>query len=94
MLVCIFLNLWLDFTLYNDEYAFAEFNDSLETSVRINYQKSCELLNINEDIILQENTSTLIKMIDLYGIEHKDHKKGSLLFYIYDNGLVLKKFIP
>jgi len=88
-----FLNLWLDFTLYNDEYAFAEFNDSLETSVRINYQKSCELLNMNEDIILQENTSTFIKMIDLYGREQKDHKKGSLLFYIYDNGLVLKKFI-
>ena len=89
-----FLNLWLDFTLYNDEYAFAEFNDSLETSVRINYQKSCELLNFNEDIIFQENTSTLIKMIDLYGREQKDHKKGSLLFYIYDNGLVLKKIIP
>ena len=89
-----FLNLWLDFTLYNNEYAFAEFNDSLETSVRINYQKSCELLNINEDKILQENTSKLIKMVDLYGREYKDHMKGSLLFYIYDNGLVLKKFIP
>jgi len=89
-----FLNLWLDFTLYNDEYAFAEFNDSLETSVRVNYQKSCELLNINEDIILHENTSSLIKMIDILGREQKEHKKGSLLFYIYDNGMVEKKFNP
>ena len=88
-----FLNLWLDYTLYNDEYAFAEFNDSLETSTRINYQKSCESLNVNEDIMLQENTSTLIKMIDLLGREQQEHTKGILLFYIYDNGSVQKRLI-
>lgn len=86
-----FLNLWLDYTLYNNEYALIEFNDSLQTSLRINYQQSCELLNINEDIILQENTSTLIKMIDIFGREQQEHKKGSILFYIYDNGKVEKK---
>ena len=88
-----FLNLWLDYTLYNNEYAIIEFNDSLQTSIRINYQQSCESVNINEDIVLQKNTSTLIKMIDVLGREQQEHKKGSILFYIYDNGMVLKKLI-
>jgi pimeloyl-ACP methyl ester carboxylesterase len=33
----------------------------------------------------------LIKMIDVLGREQKEHKKGTLLFYIYDNGLVEKR---
>ena len=33
-------------------------------------------------------TPKLIKMIDLLGREQTEHKKGLLLFYIYDNGLV------
>ncbi len=41
-----------------------------------------------------ENTPTLINMIDLLGREQKEHNKGSLLFYIYDNGKVDKKFNP
>jgi len=39
-------------------------------------------------------TPTLIKMIGVLGQEHQEHKKGSLIFYIYDNGKVDKKFIP
>tara|TARA_Y100000746_G_scaffold179318_1_gene157139 strand:+ start:12 stop:1055 length:1044 start_codon:yes stop_codon:yes gene_type:complete len=89
-----FLNLWLDYTLYNDEYALVEFNDSLQTSIRINYQQSCESVNINEDLLLQENPSTLIKRIDLLGREQQEHKKGSTLFYIYNDGKVEKKFTP
>ena len=89
-----FLNLWLDYTLYNNEYAVIEFNDSLQTSMRINYLQSCESVNINEDLLVQENTSTLIKMIDILGREQQDHKQGSLLFYVYDNGRVDKKFKP
>ena len=56
--------------------------------------QSCESVNINEDLLVQENTSTLIKMIDILGREQQDHKQGSLLFYIYDNGKVDKKFNP
>ncbi len=33
----------------------------------------------------------LIKMIDVLGREQKEHKKGTLLFYIYDNGQVEKR---
>ncbi len=39
-----------------------------------------------------EKTIFLIKMIDLFGREQQNHKKGFLLFYIYDNGKVEKKF--
>ena len=39
-----------------------------------------------------DDTPTLIKMIDILGREQKEHKRGSLLFYIYDNGKVEKKF--
>ena len=33
----------------------------------------------------------LMKMIDVLGREQKEHKKGSILFYIYDNGVVEKR---
>ena len=36
----------------------------------------------------------LIKMVDIFGREQKEHNRGLILFYIYDNGKVDKKFIP
>ena len=33
-------------------------------------------------------------MIDVLGREHIEHKRGTLLFHIYDNGVVEKKFTP
>jgi len=48
-------------------------------------------IGINE---ISEDTPKLIKMIDLLGREQKEHKRGTLLFYIYDNGIVEKKFNP
>ncbi len=36
-----FLNLWLKYTLYNDQDAFNIFNDSLQSSTRINFSKFC-----------------------------------------------------
>ena len=42
---------------------------------------------------MSENTPTLIKMIDILGREQKEHKRGSILFYIYDSGKVEKKII-
>ena len=42
---------------------------------------------------ISEDTQTLIKMIDVLGREQQEHNKGSLLFYIYDNRVVEKKFL-
>ena len=42
---------------------------------------------------ISENSPTLIKMIDVLGREQQEHKRGSILFYIYDNGNVVKRFI-
>jgi hypothetical protein len=41
---------------------------------------------------LNEKPPVLIKMVDVLGREQQEHKKGSLLFYIYDKGKVEKKF--
>ncbi len=38
-----FVNLWLDYTLKGDCNAFSVFNDSLETSTRVNYTQVCAL---------------------------------------------------
>jgi hypothetical protein len=43
---------------------------------------------------LSSESQILTKMIDILGREQKEHKKGTLLFYIYDNGMVEKKFNP
>ena len=45
-------------------------------------------------IELNERPPVLIKMVDVLGREQTEHKKGSLLFYIYDIGKVEKKFNP
>ena len=42
---------------------------------------------------VEEETPILLKMIDVLGREHKEHKKGMLLFYIYENGKVKKRVI-
>ena len=41
----------------------------------------------------QTRAKKLIKMIDVIGRQHEVHKKGMLLFYVYENGLVEKKVI-
>ena len=47
-----------------------------------------ENVNLNE-IINQE--FGLIKMIDILGREKTEHKEGIILFYLYENGKVIKK---
>ena len=45
-----FLNLWLDYTLNDNENAFVEFNDAIQTSNLVNYEQTCTSLNTNENI--------------------------------------------
>lgn len=42
-----FLNLWLKFSLYDDQTAFNSFNDSLQSSSRINYSQFCNISGIH-----------------------------------------------
>ena len=47
-----------------------------------------------ENVYLNEITNEeirLIKMIDILGREKTEHKEGMILFYIYENGKVIKK---
>ena len=45
-----FLNLWLDYTLYDNEHALVEFNETILTSDLVNYEQVCASLNTNENI--------------------------------------------
>jgi len=45
-----FLNLWLDYTLNDNEHALVEFNNAIQTSNLINYEQTCTSLNTNENI--------------------------------------------
>ena len=50
------------------------------------------VLEIEEEVYVQE--TKLYKMIDILGREHQIHNEGEILFYLYENGKVEKKFIP
>ena len=51
-----FVNLWLDYTLKGDCHAFSEFNDSLQNSVRVDYNQVCTL---NPIPVISENNGDL-----------------------------------
>ncbi len=48
----------------------------------------CDDLKIEE---LSPEKNSLIKVIDILGREHREHHKGMVLFYIYEDGKVIKK---
>ncbi len=56
----------------------------------------CDEIDYDDGIGINEvevESAELIKMIDVLGREYNEHKKGMLLFYIYDNGKVEKRVI-
>ena len=61
----------------------------------IDNDEECDELDYDDDLSVKEtdyDTSKIIKIIDIFGIERKENRNGILLFYIYDNGKVEKKF--
>ena len=62
-------------------------SDSDNEGDACDYDDNMGIININT------NTSPLIKMIDVIGREFKTHPKGTILFYIYLDNSVEKKFI-
>ena len=69
-----------------DEYIV---NEAPESSYNILVCESENNVSIRE---IKSQEPSLVKMIDVLGREHKDHEKGVLLFYIYDNGVIEKRW--
>lgn len=62
----------------------------------IDNDEECDEVDYDDGLGIDEvggSTIKLIRMIDVLGREYKEHKKGNLLFYIYDNGKTEKKVI-
>jgi hypothetical protein len=66
-------------------------NEAPESNNNILVCESEDNVNISE---IKSEELTLVKMVDVLGRKQQEHKKGSILFYIYDNGKVEKKFNP
>jgi len=61
----------------------------------IDLDGECDEVDYNDGIGIEEKSlcaPNLITIIDIYGRHQKEGIKGSLLFYIYDNGKIEKKF--
>lgn len=55
----------------------------------------CDEIDFDDGLGLVEQElleSNLISMVDIFGKVYKEHNNGSLLFYIYSNGKVVKRF--
>ena len=69
-----FLNLWLDYSLKGNQNAFTVFNDSLQTSNRINYLQQCNnlgVLNLDTSLEIEVFPNPVIEKINLIiPIEH------------------------
>jgi hypothetical protein len=77
-----FLNLWLDYSLKGDQNAFTVFNDSLQTSNRINYSQDCNplgLTNFNASVEINVFPNPVIDEINL--VIAIDHLDGILSIY-------------
>ena len=66
-------------------------NEAPESSYNIMVCESEDNVSIIE---IKPQEPSLVKMIDILGREQKDHKKGILLFYVYDNGYVRRIIKP
>jgi len=69
-----FLNLWLDYSLKGNQNAFTVFNDSLQTSNRINYLQNCNtvgLPHLDNSVELDIFPNPVIEKLNLFiPIEH------------------------
>jgi predicted esterase len=77
-----FLNLWLDYSLKRNQNSFMVFNDSLQTSNRINYSQNCNPLGvptINHFIELAISPNPATESLNL--VIPNEHKEGLLGIY-------------
>jgi N-acetylneuraminic acid mutarotase len=62
----------------------------------IDNDEECDEVDYDDAVGVDEiggRSNQLIRMIDVLGREYKEHKLGTLLFYIYDNGKIERKVI-
>lgn len=74
-----FLNLWLQYTLYDDETAFNIFNDSLQSSTRINFSQFCNTTSIQNSIVHNGLEIYPNPVINILNLELTERNKGGLL---------------
>ena len=64
-------------------------NEAPESSYNIVVCESDVNVNLEE---IDSNSPNLVKMIDVLGRIQIEHREGDLLFYIYDDGKVIKTY--
>ena len=64
-------------------------NEAPESSYNILVCESEDNVSISE---IKSQESSLVKMIDVLGRTQIEHLEGDLLFYIYDDGKVIKTY--
>ena len=72
---------------FSDNNFLSAFGYIVDATAQVDYDDSIGIDELTYDMPI------LIKMIDVLGREQQEHKKASLLFYIYDNGKIEKKVI-
>ena len=94
------INDHLEFTGYDHWWAYdGNINPKFIEAVDFTNNFLYQLLPCNNNILgdfdhNSVDSRKLIKVIDVLGREQAEHKSGTLLFYIYDNGKIEKKFKP
>ena len=73
------MNLWLQYTLYDDETAFNIFNDSLQSSTRINFSQFCNTTSIQNSIVHNGLEIYPNPVINILNLELTERNKGGLL---------------
>ncbi|MCR9286332.1 MAG: T9SS type A sorting domain-containing protein [Bacteroidetes bacterium] len=77
-----FLKLWLDYSLYENQNAFVDFNDSLQTSPRINFSQFCNTTGVKSFIKRDEIKLFPNPVVDnLNLVLPKETSPGLLLIY-------------
>ena len=89
-----FLSLWLAYTLYDDQQAFGVFNDSLQTSTRINSSQFCAATSIQD--LMQKDEIALFPnpvMDQITLALPKGNTEGRLTIYSPIGERVFQQFI-
>ena len=90
-----FLNLWLDYSLKGNQNAFTVFNDSLQSSNRINYLQNCNtvgLPHLNNSVELDVFPNPVVDKLNL--VIPIEHINGTLTIYniagqkVYQNSIL------